>query len=123
CLRQVAEILEQAVKRPADLVARYGGEEFAIVLPDTPLAGAVQVAERMRASLRAAAIPNVGSQVAQFVTMSCGIARLTPSDENSSLTLLNQADRALYQAKSEGRDRAVCAPEALAQASSRDEPK
>ncbi|MEO1134524.1 MAG: diguanylate cyclase, partial [Cyanobacteria bacterium J06639_1] len=114
CLRRVAEILEQAVKRPADLVARYGGEEFAIVLPETPLAGAVQVAERIRAQLKSAAIPNVGSQVSQFVTISCGIARLVPSAENSSLKLLDQADRALYQAKSEGRDRAVCAPEALA---------
>ncbi|MEM6445593.1 MAG: diguanylate cyclase [Cyanobacteria bacterium P01_D01_bin.123] len=118
CLQQVAAILQQAVKRPADLVARYGGEEFALVLPDTPLAGAVQVAERIQASLKAAAIPNVGSQVSQFVTLSCGIARVTPTQQSSSLHLLNQADRALYRAKSEGRNRMVCAPEALAESQS-----
>lgn len=114
CLQQVADIMRQAVKRPADLVARYGGEEFALVLPDTPLSGAVQVAERIQASLKRAAIRHTASQVSPYVTLSCGITRMAPSATGSTLILLNQADRALYQAKSEGRNRAVCSPEAIA---------
>ncbi|MBE9126472.1 MULTISPECIES: response regulator [unclassified Coleofasciculus] len=108
CLKQVANSLRQAVKRPADLVARYGGEEFAIVLPNTQLKGAVKVAEIVRSELNAKAIAHSGSQISDCVTLSFGVAGVIPCPGTSPEQLIAEADQALYQAKVEGRDRVVC---------------
>ncbi|MFM2061549.1 MAG: hypothetical protein RLZZ507_1219 [Cyanobacteriota bacterium] len=104
CLRQVAAAINKAGNRPGDLVARYGGEEFVIVLPNTSALGAVQVAERIRAEVKALEISHEKSLVSQYVTLSLGVASLIPAANSSPAALIASADDALYQAKAQGRD-------------------
>ena len=105
CLKSVAKALNQCY-RAGDLVARYGGEEFAMVLPQTNRAGAVQVAERVRAAVAAAALPHPASPVCDRVTVSIGVASITPPPHapSDARTLIQQADRHLYLAKKLGRN-------------------
>jgi diguanylate cyclase (GGDEF)-like protein/PAS domain S-box-containing protein len=105
CLRQVAGAIGNAINRPADLVARYGGEEFAVILPNTKIQGAVQVAEHIQLKIAALQIPHAGSQVSQYVTVSLGVASIVPASESGSGILIAASDQALYQAKRLGRDR------------------
>lgn len=105
CLQQVARALRRAAKRPGDLIARYGGEEFIILLPSTDETGAAYVAEQLRYEIEQLGIPHIRSDVSTIVTASLGHATLVPSVELSSQELLVRADRALYQAKQEGRNR------------------
>ena len=105
CLIEVAKTLEQSLKRPADLVARYGGEEFAIILPNTHLNGAVNVAEDIRQAIHQRYISHEYSQVSSYITLSLGISSIIPSRGDSPEILISYADRALYQAKQKGRDR------------------
>ena len=107
CLKQVAQILQKTLKRPADLVARYGGEEFVAVLPNTSLSGAVRVAEKMLLELKAKAISHEGSTVSKYVTLSLGVTSVIPNNGSSEKMLIEVADKALYKAKSEGRDRLI----------------
>ncbi|MDZ8136400.1 MAG: PAS domain S-box protein [Nostoc sp. DedQUE04] len=110
CLRQLASALKNIVKRPADLVARYGGEEFAIILPNTEIQGAIYVAQTIRQAVRDLAIPHAQSRVCDRVTVSLGVVSIVPNSEISPTDLINAADKALYVAKQQGRDRvhAVC---------------
>lgn len=110
CLIQVAQTLHQVVRRPADLVARYGGEEFAIILPNTSADGAIHVAKRVQAALEAVAIPHSASEISAFVTLSIGISGGIPCCEDPPVSVIEMADRALYQAKIEGRNRFVIKP-------------
>lgn len=105
CLRQIARSLSQAIKRPADLIARYGGEEFAALLPNTKTEGAFHVAQRIQDYIHNLAIPHGRSQVREIVTVSIGASALVPSLDQSPEDLIASADRALYQAKQNGRDR------------------
>src|SRR5262249_34577958 len=112
-LRDVAAILSSAVSRPADLVARYGGEEFVLLLPDTEVDGAGQVAERLRADVEALGIPHPRSRAAPQLTISLGVAGSQPDLEATPGTLIAAADQALYWAKRSGRNcvrrcRATC---------------
>lgn len=109
CLRSVADLIRNVVKRPGDLVARYGGEEFAIILPNTPLAGAMQVAVEIQASMRQLQLAHSASTVSQYVTLSLGLAEVVPMVGVDPDRLLDAADRALYLAKTEGRDRILTA--------------
>jgi diguanylate cyclase (GGDEF)-like protein len=105
CLKSVAKAIQQCV-RGDDLVARYGGEEFAMVLPQTNRAGAVQVAERVRAAVAAAVLPHGMSPVCDRVTVSIGVACITPQPKGptDARTLIEEADRQLYLAKHRGRN-------------------
>lgn len=105
CLKRVAKAISECY-RAGDLVARYGGEEFAIVLPQTNCAGAVQVAERVRAAVAAAALPHLGSPVCGRVTVSIGVASITPQPHGptDARALVEEADRHLYSAKRLGRN-------------------
>jgi diguanylate cyclase (GGDEF)-like protein/PAS domain S-box-containing protein len=106
CLIQVAKAIREALKRPADFVARYGGEEFVVVLPNTDIDGGVEVAERIRTRIRHLQIPHEKSRVSQFVTLSMGLASQVPNCCATAVeTFVNAADRALYRAKQNGRDR------------------
>ncbi|MFH0789514.1 MAG: diguanylate cyclase, partial [Pseudomonadota bacterium] len=105
CLKEVAQVLKESLNRPADMAARYGGEEFGIVLPDTGLDGAMKVAETMRARVEELGIPHKNSSVSQWVTISLGVATLAATQDHSPSGLVAAADQALYQAKSEGRNR------------------
>lgn len=107
CLKQIASAIEQAAKRPADLVARYGGEEFAIILPNTKAEGALAVAEEIQSYVKALQIPHAKSQVSQYVTLSLGIAVTVPMPRSAVKQLISTADQALYEAKFQGRDRAI----------------
>ena len=105
CLKSVAQALSETVRRPYDLVARYGGEEFACVLPNTVLSGAVEIAERMQARVRTLGIEHSASDVDRVVTISLGVATLTPTGELGFEALIEAADKQLYEAKSGGRAR------------------
>ena len=105
CLRQIADALTATMKRPGDLVARYGGEEFVMVLPDMPAAGAIAIADLVRAKVEALHISHKGSAVSNYVTLSLGVA--TSSDELKEAALVVRADHALYQAKQSGRNMVV----------------
>lgn len=104
CLQQIAKALISTIKRPADLVARYGGEEFAVILPNTALQGAIQVAEQMQQAIADLKLPHAQSQIDRFVTVSIGIASMVPPRKVSSTCLVAAADRALYVAKAQGRN-------------------
>ena len=84
CLKQVAQTLEQTLKRPMDLVARFGGEEFAILLPYTDLKGAKRIAEVMLAKVRELALPHQASPVSEWVTVSLGLSWIIPQTHLSS---------------------------------------
>ncbi len=106
CLRQVAKTIAANLERASDVAARYGGEEFAAVLPETPIGGALFVAEKIRHAIHALNIPHAGSPLGR-VTLSIGIACMVPDIDNPYDELLSAADKALYHAKHTGRDR-VC---------------
>ncbi|MBW3696138.1 diguanylate cyclase [Vibrio sp. T187] len=109
CLKSIAKILELDNGRdvPQDIVARYGGEEFAMILSNTDFGEALKVAEMVRRNLAFAEIPfsNTGVEGQKIVTMSIGVATLTPSVGQGYESLIKQADEALYQAKARGRNR------------------
>jgi diguanylate cyclase (GGDEF)-like protein len=109
CLRAVAFVLEDAGRRPGDLVARYGGEEFVLLLPDTQTLGAADAAARIRSFLAQASLPHAAVTRGQ-VTVSIGVALCTPSDALSPADLLAVADQAVYRAKARGRDAIEVAP-------------
>lgn len=103
-LKQVAAAMEQEAQRAADCVARYGGEEFALILPETTLRGAKTVAERVRAGVEALNISHGSSAVAPCVTVSIGVVQAPPETMPAPETLIDAADKALYQAKHGGRN-------------------
>ncbi len=113
CLRQVAQAIQQAVKRPADLTARYGGEELAIVLPRTNQEGAASLAQQIRLHIQALQIPHIASPVDLYVTLSLGVASFIPNHDTSPQDLIAIADQNLYQAKKMGRNRVVTGLEVI----------
>lgn len=110
-LRQMAQIIANAVVRTSDLATRFGGEEFAILLPDTTEAGALHLANQLQKNLQEANIPHQYSHICQRLTLSIGIAALIPGAEQSSRDLVRLADEALYAAKAAGRNRIELATE------------
>jgi len=105
CLQRVAEAFAEAIKRPTDLVARFGGEEFALVLGGTDSAGALQIAEQAIQNLRELEIPHDMSATCHLLTVSAGVATMFANFELTEIDLIKAADRALYQAKKDGRNR------------------
>ncbi len=110
CLRRVAAALAEGVGRPGDLVARYGGEEFVCVLGATDQDGALVLAERLRVRVEALALPHPRSLCSNVVTISGGIGSVFPVHGGNPDELVGEADRALYRAKREGRNRAALPP-------------
>ncbi|MDF0554635.1 diguanylate cyclase [Kamptonema sp. UHCC 0994] len=107
CLVRVACAIASSIKRPADLAARYGGEEFTVLLPNTSIEGAIAVARAIRTSVETLKLPHPQSRINPYITLSFGIASVVPLPDTSSDTLIQSADRALYQAKAKGRNR-IC---------------
>jgi two-component system, cell cycle response regulator len=108
-LRHFVSLARGAIRENRDWVARYGGEEFVVVLPDTDLAAAANVAEKIRA-LCASSVIATDTTALQF-TASFGVAALAPGPGPSGAaaeTLLRHADAALYRSKREGRNRVTC---------------
>ena len=108
CLQQVAKIISQNI-RSQDLAARYGGEEFAVILPDATPEIAMTIAQTIGDRLRDLQLPHSSSQVSEYVSLSCGVASTSKTLVTSPEDLIKYADLALYQAKEQGRDRAVLA--------------
>ena len=103
-LQALAEILGNSVRR-VDFVARYGGEEFIVIIPNTSIAGAMNLAEKIRRQVEKMRFHHNGRQV--DVTISCGLAEARSGD--SVENLFKRADDALYQAKKSGRNRCIAA--------------
>lgn len=106
CLRQVAQALKSSLQRESDILARYGGEEFGAIL-DSDEQGALCVAERMRSAVESLGISHVRSTGIPFVTISIGLASASTCKAGNMEDLVRAADLALYEAKSQGRNR-VC---------------
>ncbi|MBC2715476.1 MAG: diguanylate cyclase [Desulfobacteraceae bacterium] len=113
CLKQIAKALEQSLKRPLDIVARYGGEEFIALLPDTDRDGAIEVAKTMQTKVAELGILHDSSQIDENVTISIGIATMVPDRNTTFSALIELADKALYLAKSKGRNRIEISKESV----------
>jgi diguanylate cyclase (GGDEF)-like protein/PAS domain S-box-containing protein len=107
CLKMVARALAGVLGRPADFLARYGGEEFVAVLPGTDRPGALHLAETMRQAVAELGIEHRSTPVGERVSVSLGVATAVPEPGNGPENIIAAADSALYQAKREGRNRAV----------------
>ncbi|CAK9890946.1 MULTISPECIES: response regulator [Pseudomonas] len=103
-LRKVAEAIRASSARPSDLPARYGGEEFALVLPNTSPGGARLVAEKLRQTVAAMNIAHTMPNPDSVLTVSIGLATLTPGIGSHCRQLISAADKGLYLAKNNGRN-------------------
>ena len=106
CLKRIAAALQSCCHRPADMVARYGGEEFALILPETGLADATRIAEEARRAVAELKILHARAPAAARVSISAGVALL--DGDMSAQQLIRTADRNLFEAKRQGRNRVVC---------------
>lgn len=104
CIKEVAQCVSNAGRRPRDLAARFGGEEFAVLLPQTGLNGAAMLAEAIRAAVEGLDIPHTHSQTADRVTVSLGVVSIYAEGHTSAEDLIGAADHALYKAKQGGRN-------------------
>src|SRR5688572_8521650 len=117
CLRRVATVIADGVRRAGDTVARYGGEEFAVLLPDTDAAGAAILAERIRSAVEQRGFPHP-AMPAGCVTISVGVTTATGKENADPASLVKAADAALYEAKRAGRNRVRVAEPAKAESRS-----
>lgn len=104
-LTEVAHVIDNCLKRPSDLAGRYGGEEFMVILPNTNTAGAIEVTENIKRNIAKMNIQHAKSNVAPHLTLSFGIASGVPCEESSPEKLISLADKALYKAKRQGRNK------------------
>jgi diguanylate cyclase (GGDEF)-like protein len=104
-LKRVAAVLRETARRGGDHVARYGGEEFAVIMAETPLDGALQIAERLRAEVEALAVPHAKSPAGPIVTISIGVRTISGEEATPPSVLIEAADKCLYRAKRSGRNR------------------
>ncbi len=107
CLQMVSRVIADSARRDADIAARYGGEEFCILLPETGRPGALAVAERVRRNVEKEQFP-VGDRHVP-VTVSLGVACHHPTTPDDARQLLEEADRALYESKQNGRNQITAA--------------
>lgn len=113
CLSQIAAVLDACCHRPADMSARYGGEEFAMILPETDLIGATQVAEAARMKITDLHIPHAKSPTAPHVSISAGVATFHGDSVTTAQELIATADHKLYEAKHLGRNRVAAGVTAI----------
>lgn len=105
CLRKIGKLLLKSTRRAGDLAVRYGGEEFAILLPDTDIKNGVSIAEKIKKKVNVLNIPHADSKVSNHVTVSMGVASVRPEPDMQPTSLVNMADKAMYRAKDNGRNR------------------
>ena len=106
CLQQVALAIECIIESVPGLVARYGGEEFGIILPNIDAACALQIAEKIALQVEQLHITHQQSLASEYVTLSLGVHSLIPNSKSTPELLIALADKALYEAKERGRNRA-----------------
>ena len=105
-LQTIAGMFPQSFRRPGDFAARWGGEEFVVLLPNTPLEGALDVAEKIRTDIEKTSILTLnGFRI--LITLSIGINSLIPTNETSIDAFISNADKALYTAKEAGRNKVI----------------
>ncbi len=100
----VAKILSGIKLRSSDLAARFGGEEFVLLLPQTELEGAIQVAENIRKAVEQHAIVHEFARASDYITISAGVTSVIPLQNQTTDEIINTADKALYLAKESGRN-------------------
>ena len=105
CLKGVARALQDTIHRPTDLAARFGGEEFAIILGGTDADGALKIAEQAMENIQKLKISHCKSLTNDHLTISVGVATMFAKIGMSETELIKAADKALYKAKENGRDR------------------
>ncbi len=105
CLKSISRILKDFGRRPADLVARYGGEEFAVILSGTDRKGGMKTARKIKERVSCLRIPHPGSSVSPFITVSIGVCCVIPGEGMKIEDFIGAADKALYTAKSKGKNR------------------
>ncbi|RJP78349.1 MAG: diguanylate cyclase [Desulfobacteraceae bacterium] len=103
-LKFIAALLKRTVRRN-DIACRYGGEEFAVLFPDTSMDDAIQICERFRAQVENSSISHNHLEIS--VTVSIGLAKFSPLKKDSMESIINLADQAMYEAKSNGRNRII----------------
>lgn len=112
CLKSIAAVVAMSARRPTDLAARYGGEEMALLLPDTDVEAARNIAVELCRQVQALSIPHARNLPWRVVTISIGVASIDPHDEDAvhdGSWLISAADLALYDAKGQGRNQSVVA--------------
>ncbi|MCL2181118.1 MAG: diguanylate cyclase [Treponema sp.] len=103
-LKTIAELFKKSLRRPADFTARWGGEEFIVLLPNTHLDGALEVAEMIRSDAEKTSIVFSGGAQSN-ITLSIGVTSIVPKQDSNKEAFLSKADKALYHAKESGRNR------------------
>ncbi len=104
CLRDIANAFKNSSLRKKDFIARFGGEEFVIILPNTNAEGSEKIASAMLKVVSSLKITHEWNSASPYVTMSIGVANFDPKQPISDEALLNQADKALYEAKDQGKN-------------------
>ncbi|MGL1931553.1 MAG: diguanylate cyclase [Desulfotalea sp.] len=113
CLKRVAKVITESLKRPADLAARYGGEEFVVVLPGTSASGALQVATIIKDNLERENIIAPDNLAQKHLTISIGISSCVPQPSCTVGKLISVADKSLYQAKANGKNCIIVSSELM----------
>jgi diguanylate cyclase (GGDEF)-like protein/PAS domain S-box-containing protein len=106
CLRRIAQAIEDSLQRPSDIVARYGGDEFVVLLPNTNLDGALHLAAEIHAQVNQLKIKHQQSPISDWVTVTIGACSGFPNESLPEYKFIWLADKALYEAKIKGRNRA-----------------
>ena len=110
CLRSIADSIAKTLEPTGHTATRFGGEEFAIILPNTPLEPALEIAENIRYAIEAMKLPHPYNLSCGVQTISIGVVATLPTQTDTALSLLNDCDRALYSAKNRGRNRVEAVP-------------
>ena len=105
CLRSVAGEIKKSINRAGDFAARFGGEEFAVILPDTDRESAFFMSEKIRKNIENLGIVHEFSSIAKYVTISIGGVSLVPEPAIEINTIIEAADKALYESKKNGKNR------------------
>jgi diguanylate cyclase (GGDEF)-like protein len=103
-LQKLADLMQRAATRAGEVVARYGGEEFILVLPGASADSVMRTASRLRDLVNEERIPHEASEAASYITVSQGVVTVRPDGELQPVDLVNRVDKALYQAKDDGRN-------------------
>ena len=104
---KIANAIQSSLRKSKDVVARYGGDEFVLILPDTDCKEATLVAKRVRKQIEDLRIQYTKDDVVFNVTVSIGVASLIPPRTMEKEALIELADQAVYEAKSQGRNKIV----------------
>jgi two-component system, chemotaxis family, response regulator WspR len=106
-LKKISHAMKDHFKRSTDLTARFGGEEFVIILSDTPPSSALYLGNNICQAVESLNIPHIASSVGKYLTISVGGATVIPQSRDTFSRLVDAADKALYEAKRAGRNRAI----------------